>query len=246
MKRRRLKSKSFVTKRIEQKSKKRFFLAILIIAIFIYALSTWFLPVLIGSLSVFNRLKPVHEKETPVSDSIVLAPPVLNIPYEATNTAQIKVTGYSLAHCQVEIYLDDELQTIAETHEDGGFATDAIALSLGTNNIFGKTIDSKGNSSLSSKPIKIIYTNENPTLELKEPYDNQTITGGDKKVIVSGTTDSNKDIVITINNMRAVVGPDGDFSQSVELQDGDNEITIIAKNSVGNTTEIGRKVIYQP
>lgn len=230
---------------MERQGKKRLVLAILIIAIFVYALFTWFLPTLIAGLSVFNRFKPVFVKEIPISENTTLAPPVLNIPYEATNTAKIKIRGYSSPYTKVEIYLDEGLQTTAESQEDGSFTSEAIILSLGTNDIFGKTIDDKGSRSLPSKPIRIIYTNEKPKLEIRAPEDNQTIRG-DKKILVLGTVEANKDIAVSVNGIRAIVTPEGNFSQGIELNDGENEIKITATDLIGNTTQMTRRVIYEP
>jgi bacillopeptidase F len=107
-------------------------------------------------------------------------------------------------------------------------------------------MDEQGNKSLSSKPIYIYYSNEKPILEINSPSDNQTIKGGDKKVTVSGKTNSDKEIVININGIMTIVGSDGSFSQNININEGDNNITITASDKTGNVTSESRKVIYQP
>ena len=229
-------------RRLERKNKRNIVITTLLAIFLLYFVFSWGLPSLIGGLSIFNRLKPVEKGQTVESFSV--APPVLNIPFEATNSASIKISGYSLPNSKVEIYFDDELKTTANTKDDGSFLTDRIDLALGTNNIYGKTISSDNNKSLSSKTIKLIYSNEKPKLDVSEPADGQEIKGGDKKIKVSGITDSLN--TITINGQTVIVSSDGGFSSEVQLNEGDNAITIISSNPTGSTTKIQRGVKYTP
>lgn len=244
MKRYRFKTQPFSTRRLQKKARRNFLLTILLGAALIYFLFAWFLPTLIGSLSFLNRFKDIPKSSVLVIEDATLAPPVLNIPYEATNSATINLTGYASSHSFVEIYVDDDLKTKVETKENGSFTAEAIPLTLGSNNISGKTVDEKGHKSLFSKPILVTYSNEKPKLDLKEPTDNQEIKGGDKKVVVSGTT--SPDVTLTINGARTIVDSSGNFSQSIDLSEGDNTITIVAITSAGNVSQLNRQVSYQP
>ncbi len=229
-------------KRTEKKAKRNLIITALMGTLLLYLIFTWGLPALIGGLSTFNKFKP-KTQNTIVEDSAV-TPPVLNIPYEATNSANIKISGFASAKSKVEIYIDDELKSTTNTEGDGTFTTDNIPLSLGNNNIYGKTIDEANKQSLPSKTIKLIYNNEKPKLEINEPSDNQEIKGGDKKVKVSGKTDPQSNISINGNN--AIVNSEGNFSKEIDINEGDNTITINAVNQVGNNTTIERKVKYSP
>lgn len=245
MKKRQLRYQPFSARRQSRKSKNKFIITLILSVVLLYASVTWILPTLIGGLSFVNKFKPTPTKETPISENATLAPPVLNIPYEATNSASIRIKGYTLPGASVEIYLDDELKTTTKASGDGSFMTDLVELNIGTNNISGKTIDEKNNKSLLSKPIKIIYDNEKPKLELTSPQDNQTLSG-DKKVTVLGSTDPDNDISITINGTRAIVNSEGNFSQTIDINDGENNIVVISLDPAGNTTQTSRKVIYSP
>ncbi|MDO8498848.1 MAG: hypothetical protein Q7S44_03615 [bacterium] len=229
----------------EKRAKKKLYVVILLVSFLTYFLFTWFLPNFIGGLTFLNRFKSSPVPQQSVSDNATLAPPVLNIPFEATNSATIKVHGYAVPKSKVEIYIDDNLQNTTTASDDGSFTSDEIFLNLGTNNIFGKTVDDQGNKSLSSPAIHITYESEKPQLDLKEPQDNQTINGGDKKVTVSGSVDASKEITVTINSNRVIVNSGGSFSQTVNLNDGDNDIVVIATDAAGNSTQITRKVVYQ-
>lgn len=235
---------SYLVKKLEKKSRRRFLLTIIMVGILSYFLITWILPNLIGGLSLINKFKSNPQIQTTANEDLTIAPPILNIPYEATNTATIAIKGYAQSNIKVEIYLDNDLINTTETKEDGSFITEEIELSLGTNNIFGKTVDEKGNKSLPSKTIRVIYDNEKPKLELTSPPDNQEIKGGDKKVTISGSTNSNKNVFVTANGIRLIVSSDGNFSQNIDINEGDNNIVVIAGDEAGNTTQITRKVTY--
>jgi hypothetical protein len=215
----------------------------LLVLFLIYALFAWILPELIGGLSFLNRYKASSKPTSLISESPTLAPPVLNIPFEATNTATIRVKGYAQPLSKVEIYVDDELKDTTETSLDGNFNAESVDLSLGTNNVYGKTVDDKDNKSLPSKSIKVIYNNEKPKLDLSSPADDAKFKGGDQKVTVSGST--NPGNTLTANGLQIIVGTDGNFSQSIPISEGENNITITSTDSAGNTTSVSRKVTYE-
>lgn len=240
------KPKSSLSRRSERKSKRKLILTALISIFLVYSLFAWLLPTLIGSLSVINKFKPTPVKEASITENISLAPPVLNIPFESTNTGSISIKGYSTPNVSVEIYLDDEIKTTSKTKDDGSFVSDNISLTLGTNNISGKTVDEKGNKSLSSKPIRIIYSNEKPSLDLSSPSDNQEIKGGDKKVLITGSTDANKGITVSANGIQLIVNSEGKFSQTIDINEGENNIAVSATDSAGNSIQLTRRVTYSP
>lgn len=234
-------------RRLQKQSTKRLLFSLGLGLILIYFIISWGLPALVGGLSFLNKFKPAPAKVESVEDSAI-APPVLNIPYEATNTAEINITGYSQANSKVEIYIDDELASSVDTESDGSFNAESITLVLGTNNIHGITIVDDGKSgakkSLPSKNIRLTYNNEKPKLEISEPSDGAEVKGGDKKIRVSGKTDPENSV--SINGITAILNSEGNFSKDVSLNDGENNITIEALNEVGNKTTEQRRVTYTP
>lgn len=240
------------TRRYARKSRTNFIATILIIAVLIFATFQWFLPGLINVLGfVTSILKPSHKSEIPKLDNASLAPPVLNISYEATNTAKINISGFGTPNSKVAIYLDDEKKDTVDVSDDGSFIFRNIALVLGTNNIFGKSIDpdkigvdDKNQESLPSKTFKIIYDNEKPSLNLNEPEDGRIIHGGDRKVKFVGKTEAGARMYI--NDSQVIVDKEGKFSSEQTLNDGENNFNIKAVDTATNTTEISRKVTYNP
>lgn len=235
-------NKSFSVKRSERKSTNRLIITSILGAGLIYLLFTWVLPTLISGLSILNKFKSSKSKVVG-DENVVITPPVLNIPFEATNTASIQIKGYSIPNSKVEIYVDEELANTTTSYNDGTFTADSIKLAIGINNITGKSVDESGSKSLLSKNIRIIYDNDKPKLELTSPQDNQIVKGGNKIIMISGATDAGG--MITANDIKIIVNLDGNFSQNIDINDGENTIVVNAIDQAGNVNSITRKIIYQ-
>lgn len=227
---------------IERKNKKKFIWSIIISLTLFFVLFKWGLPLIIGPLSKINQVPKTTESTT--SSNAFLPPPVLNIPFEATNSAQLLISGNSTPEAKVEIYLDDSLVSSTKTNPSGEFISDLITLTQGTNNIYGKTIDEDDKESLPSKNIQLVYSSDLPPLEISEPSDNKEIKGGDKKITISGKTEA--EVEVLVNNSRVIVKNDGTFTTTINLNDGDNPINIKATNIFGNSTIKDLVVKYLP
>lgn len=230
--------------RANRRSKQNFLVTLIIILLLLFISFNWLLPALV---SVMGKIRNISGQNSAtisqVSDNPTLAPPVFIIPYQATNSAQIDLKGYATTNSKVQLYLDDELKDTVNVAEDGTFIFKNISLSLGINNIYGKTLDERDTASLASKTIQLIYDNTRPNLQISEPDDGKVITGGDKSVKISGKTDT--DVQVTINGAPVIVDQGGNFSSLQSLNEGDNNFTISATNTAGNNTEISRKVTYK-
>lgn len=232
-------------RKLARKSRRSLIITIFLTILLSYVTLVWLLPFFINGIGfVKSTVNPSKKVVTQVNSDLSLAPPVLNIPFEATNTAQINIEGYATPHLKVKLYLDDHEEQVVEAGIDGDFTFQNLNLSLGTNNINAKTVDGEGNESLASKTIKIIYENEDPLLTLTEPEDNKIVQGGDKKVKVSGKTDPYAHVFI--NGNQIILDNDGNFSSDQPLNEGDNIFTIKAVSLASNKTELERKVIYTP
>lgn len=229
-------------RRLARKSRRNFLITLVIITVLAYSTLTWILPNFISGIGfVKNIIKPQRTLKVD-SNNLALAPPVFNIPYEATGTAQIDIKGFSTPNLKVKLYMDDDPKQTVDVSNDGSFTFKNVALTLGTNNIYGKTLNEKGNESLPSKLQKIIFDNEKPFLSINEPEDNKKIQGGDKKVRISGKTDPGANVFI--NDTQIILDKDGNFSADLPLNEGGSTISIKAVDSAGNTTEVQRRVNY--
>lgn len=235
----------YKARKLAKQSRRNFLVSLILVGLLLYATITWILPALINSIGfVKDQVKPQQKVETVSSKNSSLPPPVLNIPYEATNSAEINIKGYGTANSKVAIFLDDEKKDIVDVSSDGTFEFVNIPLVLGTNNIYGKSIDEEDLESLPSKTLKVIYDNEKPLLNLTEPEDGKTIQGGDRKVKIAGNTEVGAQIFI--NDSQTIVDKDGNFSLEQILNDGENVFNIQALDKALNFQEISRRVTYNP
>lgn len=225
----------------ESKAKKKLIFTVIGILIACYLLFNWGLPFIIGQLSFLNKKNTIVDAESLKIDEAI-APPVLYIPYEATNSASLPISGYAAPLSKIEVYIDDEIKAQVSTDSEGKFTTSPIALNLGTNNITAVSINDSDKKSLPSKNIKLYFSNEKPELKISEPGDGTEIKGGDKKIKVAGKTDANNSVAV--NGSTVIVDSEGNWQTVIALNDGDNTITVVASNSFGNSNEIGRIVKY--
>jgi len=230
-------------RRVARKTKRNLVVTLFIISFLLYATLNWILPTLIGGIGFITGFLKHPIKQESISENPTLAPPVFNIPYEATNSSPIDIKGYATANSKVELFLDDSLKDTIEVSKDGSFVFKNVELFLGINNIYGKTIDEKDKESLPSKTIRLIFDSEKPRLEISEPEDGKAVTG-DRKVKISGQTDTDSEIYI--NGTRIIVSSDGKFSSDQSLNDGDNYFTIKAQDKALNYVEIARRINFQP
>ncbi len=238
------KYRSRALRRTAKRSKRNFVISLILIIVFSYLALIWILPNFIGAIgTVKNFIHPSEKKVNSEIQTTTLAPPVLNIPYEATNTAQINIQGYSSPNLKVKLFLDDrEIQT-TDVSPDGSFTFQNIDLRIGTNNIYGKTVDKENNESLPSKTLKVIFDNEKPPLDLSEPEDGKKVQG-ERKIKFAGKTEVGAKVYI--NGNQIIVDKDGNFSSEQSLNDGDNNFTIRSLDSALNFNEISHRITFTP
>ncbi|MBI3103783.1 hypothetical protein HYZ05_02495 [Candidatus Daviesbacteria bacterium] len=236
--------RSYSARRLIRKSRRNLIITCLLIITLLYATINWALPSFVNMLGEVNNIvKPAPKRVKIDQLNSTLAPPILNIPFESTNTAKINISGYANPNAKVKIFVDDKAITTISVLEDGSFTAKEIDLNFGTNSIFSKSIDEEGKESLSSKTFKIIFDNEQPSLSVNEPEDNKNVAG-ERKLKISGKTEPGAQVFV--NNAQVIVDKDGNFSTIVQLADGDNYFSIKAQDHAVNFKEISRKVTFQP
>ena len=149
-------------------------------------------------------------------------PPKLHPLPEATNSAEILLMGFSEPGSTVKVFLNNEVKKEVVAASDGTFITDEFNLSLGKNRIKAKAIDQIGNKSKDSGIITINYDKTKPNLKIKEPKDNQSFSGDQKKVTISGKTEP--EASLRINKRLVILGQSGEFSYVLDLNEGENKI----------------------
>lgn len=232
-------------RRLAKKSRRNFLITLVLIGFIFFATINWILPNFINGIGfVKETIKPPQKEKSVLEENPLLAAPVLNIPFEATANSEIEIKGSATPNSKVILYLDDQNIKETQTDENGLFTFQNVSLSIGTNNIYAKSVDDQNREGLPSKTLKVIFDNEKPQLILNEPEDDKKIQSGDKKVRISGKTEPGSKILI--NDSQVIVDKEGNFSIEQPINDGENLIIIKSVDLADNTTEIQRKVIYTP
>lgn len=208
---------------------------------FFFLLFKFGITVAVGISSFLQQRKEAPDTAE-LSESIVPEPQLMPLP-EATNSAHLKISGYSLPNQKVHIYLNDLDVLTLDVDSEGKFE-DYISLSLGESEIYGVTVNFKDIKSSASKIWTVFYNNSPPYLEILEPANESTITGRQNKNITfkGKAAETSK---VYINDQRLVSASDGSFSSPAVLNEGDNIFKIVCLDPAQNKTELQWTLHYQ-
>ncbi len=234
---------SHIRRHIEQQSKRTMYVSMLGSVLVIIFLVIYGIP-LLTSFAVFISHGKQVKNTTDTGSVSYIAAPFLNDTFTATNSASITVSGNALKNQDIKLYVNGNYVTDTIADAFGAFTFDNVQLALGDNDIKAKAIDSNNKESDYSNILTITYVNKGPNLNISSPSDNQTISGGNKSIVVQGKTDTSAKV--TVNGFWAIVDDQGNFSYTLPLQNGNNQISIVATDNAGNTTTVQKSVTYNP
>lgn len=201
------------------------------------------IPLLIRMAIFLGNLRTTS-KMPEQADTIPPSPPRLIVPFEATNSAQFSLKGFTEPGAIIKIY--NSGLSFGETAADneGSFAVDNLKLTSGRNEITAVAQDAAGNESQPSAPTVVEFDTTPPALEITSPENGATITGLENQITLEGKTEEGTKIYV--NDRLVIVGPEGDFDYQYPLEEGENTLTIIAQDKAGNQTKKELKVNYSP
>ena len=231
--------RSRLNKNTEKKTKKTIILSTIGILIVLFILFKFGLEFLVN-FSLFLS-GPKNQSLTSVNNKInFINTPVLNPAPEATNSAQIIISGKADKNAQIFLYINNKETDDVLVNNDSIFIF-RENLTLGDNQIKVRAQLNDKKSDYSNT-IDVVYKNSQPTLEVNSPSDGQSFKKDQNTVNVTGKTDQG--VSVTVNGFWAVIDDNNNFSYNLPLQNGDNEIKIIATDQAGNTSEKSLKVNY--
>lgn len=227
----------------EKKAYQKFALNILGIICLILLLLFLGVPALIKFSSLVSGLK---NQNSPQQQKDTVAPfaPHLETSYTATKSAQMTVDGFAEAGTTLELFVNGESFKKMLLPGNGQFTIYNIDLREGENKITATAKDSSGNTSSPNEPLIITYKKNGPKLIVDQPNENDKISGDKAQVTVSGQVEENS--TLTINGRLVMIKDDHTFNYLLPLNQGDNQIEIIATDLAQNQTKIERKVTYTP
>ncbi len=234
-------TKTRLSRRQDKKSKKTLYLTIIgIIAIF-YLLFKFGLPLLVN-LSLFISQIGKNEQSNTNNQQTYIAAPFLNPLPEATNSAEIIISGKAFEKQTISLYINNKLISKDNADKNGEFLF-SENLEKGENEIKVKAKQENNESDFSSVSM-IIFEDKAPDITIDYPSDEQSFGKGDGKINVSGNT--SPDTNVTVNGFWATIDENNNFSYTFNLKEGENQINVVAIDKAGNKSEKSIKVSYSP
>jgi hypothetical protein len=230
--------RSRLSKNFEKKSRKTLFLSIVGILIVLFLLFRFGIDILVNFSTFISGSKA--NQTTTTNQINFIPPPILNPLAPATNSAQIIITGKAVKDQTIDLYVNDSNVDQVQVNKDGNFTFNE-SLKNGDNQIKTKAVAS-GKESDFSDTFDVVYKNSPPTLDIASPSDGQSFKKDQNTVSVTGKTDSG--VTVTVNGFWAVVDDNNNYSYTLSLQNGDNQIKVVAIDQAGNKAEKDIKVNY--
>ncbi|WP_100011285.1 S8 family peptidase [Lentibacillus sediminis] len=160
--------------------------------------------------------------------------PVITSPAEdiITNDPELMVEGTASPTTTVQLLNNGEEVGSQEIGEDGAFAIPAN-LTEGENELTAVSL-LDGAAVGESAPVTVTLDTEAPELTIDNPEDGDQ--SNRETVTVEGTvSDANLDYV-EVNGQEAEVTDDGNYSKRILLDNGENEIEVVAADLAGNSS----------
>jgi bacillopeptidase F len=227
------------TKEQQEITKKTIFLGVVTLFIFI-SLLVFGLPLLIKLSIVLGEARVQKAKQT--QEKVIPPPqPRLILPFEATNSAQINISGLSEKGISIELLKNDVSFNKAQANENGEFEFDNVDLDKGSNQFTAVAISQDGVSSEPSKSIDIVLDTEPPAITMINPSEDK-LSVDYADFDVAGKTDVGASVMV--NGRVAMVDDQGKFKIKLQLSAGKNNMEIVASDLAGNQTKKTIEIDY--
>ncbi len=191
--------------------------------------------VFIAGLTAKNQPVPAITKNQDLYGSVT----VDTIP-SATNSAQIALTGTVVNYDTLKFYINGTVVKTLNTYNTNNYSVTIGDLQVGDNQVYVTASTSDGKNNKTTETFPVNYKNQPPSLDVSTPSDNSTVNTD--SVQVQGTTDS--ETLVKVNDLPVVVDATGHFTTSVSLNQGQNQITIVAEDDAGNSAAKTITVTY--
>lgn len=213
-----------------------FFVAALGGALFYFGI-----PLLIRMAVFMASVKKTDSIE--VESSALIASPVLDALPEATPSAMIRASGFSLPGLTVIVTVNGSELPPTIAADDGSFAVSADLVS-GDNIIAAYARNANNQSSRPSSSWTVVRDSSPPELTVSVSDGKLERTGeGEKTAIIQGETDAAS---VTVNGRFVSLSSGGSFSDTVTLNDGENQIRVVATDKAGNSSEETLTIRWTP
>ena len=178
-----------------------------------------------------------------ITDTLPPQVPILSLPYQATNSATVKLTGFGEAQSQVKLIVNGSEVATIQVDEAGNFQHE-LRLETGQNELKVYGVDNAKNESVVS-PVYLLFSDAEPlTVDVSEPESGAEIVGRkNQTLLVKGKT--KPETKVYLNDRLNYVKADGAFEIPVSLTEGENILKIKAVDKASNYYEMELKVIFK-
>jgi len=230
--------------RIEEKKslKQAFFFVFLTILLIIFLIFIG-IPFLIKMVAFLGDIHSSKQK-VEMEDSIIPMTPIIDLPFEATKSAKINLSGFTEQGLQVKLIVNKEIVQEAIADKNGAFLFSNISLHSGENKIKVQAISLSGKKSSLSLEKSVIFDDQAPELEIIFPKDKDKFFDKDKQINIKGKTEA--DVNVYANGRFSAADSNGDFSVGLNLKEGENKIQVKVKDKAGNEATKEITVTYIP
>jgi hypothetical protein len=226
----------------EKKLTKKLFLTIVGSLGLVIFIAIFGIKILINFSLFIDKIRGNSENNILSTSSLILPPTLDPLPI-ATNSAVLSITGHGKNGLGVTVFLNGKEYRKLKIDENGTFFVRDIPFKEGINTVHAQLFDIKGNRSGISATESVTINKKQPDLEITSPQNNETISGDNNIVTITGKT--NEENTVTVNDRIAVVGVNGVFTLRFPLNEGDNTLIITTTDPAGNQKKEERKVTYR-
>ncbi|HEY4602222.1 MAG TPA: S8 family serine peptidase [Cerasibacillus sp.] len=160
--------------------------------------------------------------------------PVITTPAESfvTNEANMTIEGTASPTTTIQLLNNGEEVGSADIGENGTFSFD-MELTEGVNEFKAVSIQNGGKTG-ESETVTVTLDTVNPELSIDSPRNNDK-TNRETVTVEGSVADENLDSV-TVNGQKTKINDNGTFAKRILLDNGANEIEVVAVDLAGNTT----------
>jgi len=183
-------------------------------------------------------------RQSTIKDVIPPQPPILSALPEATNSSSLLIEGYTEANAALDFLVNDRISITDKAKEDGSFSA-IVTLDNDSNRVQVRASDEAQNISVSE--VEIVKFDSTPIeITITSPKDGTEFFGKNNQVIDIKGEVNKSDSQVIINTSFVVIEKSGSFVHRIQLQNGTNEIKVVASDRAGNSAEKTFTLIYTP
>lgn len=236
-------TRSRLSRRMENQTKKSLFITVVLVAVLIFLLVKFGIPFIANVGLFISNLRESNDPK-PQNEAVFVPAPVLHPTVDATFSAQITIEGTVPQKNKIQLFVNGKEVEETEPEDNNTFTFKEISLKPGENTIQAKAVTNNKKESDFSNSITILHKKDKPKLSISSPDEGKTFSKDENSTKVTGETDP--EVKVTVNGFWAIVDSEGKYSYNLSLQNGENTIKVVATDEAGNTTEVERKVTYNP